>query len=238
MDGLFFEVKPKADEAQRSRSFVKPSHGLTPNHHSCPAFSRLTPSPPVCSGARERSSTWRGQMDEGEMRYKLTMIGFRTVHHQTTMAMLPWVVSEICRSVKKDPSVGSLHSATAEGLMDPTLCNKTVCLYVSASWVRCVSAMGESSLWDPLTHTVLFECRPHQVTKMIHNSQEPSVFACLVRGALKCSCYVFQCLDCTKVGTCDVVSSLTCQEIKLKLCDQRFTYTHGHGSHKLGARND
>uniref|UniRef100_A0A3Q2ZPJ5 TBC1 domain family member 4 n=1 Tax=Kryptolebias marmoratus TaxID=37003 RepID=A0A3Q2ZPJ5_KRYMA len=122
----------------------------------------------------------------GERRYKLTMIGFRPVHHLTTITMLPWVVSEICRSVKKDPS--------------------TVFLYVSVSWVRCVAAMGEQSLWDPLTHTVLFECRPHQVTKLIHNSQEPSVFACLVRDAQKCACYVFQCLDCTKVP--EIISSL------------------------------
>ncbi|XP_017262173.1 TBC1 domain family member 1 isoform X2 [Kryptolebias marmoratus] len=209
MDGLFFEVKPKGGEAQRPGRSDKPSRGLTPNHHSCPSLSHFTSSPQspqICAGARERSSTWRGQMDEGERRYKLTMIGFRPVHHLTTITMLPWVVSEICRSVKKDPSARPLYSVTAASQMDPTLCNKTVFLYVSVSWVRCVAAMGEQSLWDPLTHTVLFECRPHQVTKLIHNSQEPSVFACLVRDAQKCACYVFQCLDCTKVP--EIISSL------------------------------
>lgn len=206
MDGLVFEVKPKRGEVQRPQSLDKPSRGLTSNHHSCPSLSRLTSSPQSpqrCSGARERSSTWRGQMDEGEIRYKLTMIGFRPVYHLTTMAMLPWVVSEICRAVKKDPCPGTPYAGTAGGPMDPTWCNKNIFLYVSVSWVRCVSAMGEQSLWDPLTHTVLFECRPHQVTKMIHNSQEPSVFACLVKDSLKCACYVFQCLDCTKVGMCE-----------------------------------
>uniref|UniRef100_A0A1A7XU50 TBC1 (Tre-2/USP6, BUB2, cdc16) domain family, member 1 n=1 Tax=Iconisemion striatum TaxID=60296 RepID=A0A1A7XU50_9TELE len=199
MEGLFFEVKPKRGEAQRP---YKPSRSLTPNHHSCPSLSRLTSSPQTVqksAGARERTSTWRGQKDEGEIRYRLTMIGFRPVHHLTTMAMLPWVVAEICRCVKTDQGPGGVQ-------MDPLSCNKTVFLYVSTSWVRCVSAMGERSLWDPLTHTVLFESRPHQVTKLIHNSQEPSIFACLVRDTLGSACYVFQCLDSTKVP--EIISKL------------------------------
>uniref|UniRef100_A0A3B3UZV2 PID domain-containing protein n=1 Tax=Poecilia latipinna TaxID=48699 RepID=A0A3B3UZV2_9TELE len=139
------------------------------------------------------------QMDEEEIRYQLTMIGFRAVHHLTTMAMLPWVVAEICRSSKKDPGAGPHHAARGS----PSCSNKTVLLCVSASWVRCVSVPAERRLWDPLTHTVLFECRPHQVTKLIHNSQEPSVFACLVKDSLKCACYVFQDLDSTKrVSAC------------------------------------
>uniref|UniRef100_A0A8C6LDH9 TBC1 domain family member 1 n=1 Tax=Nothobranchius furzeri TaxID=105023 RepID=A0A8C6LDH9_NOTFU len=135
----------------------------------------------------------------GEIRYRLMMIGFQPVSHLTTMSMLPWVVAEICRCVKKDQSPGGVQ-------MDPLSCNKTVLLYVSMSSVRCVSTMGEQSLWDPLTHNVLFECRPHQVTKLIHNSQEPSIFACLVRDPLGSACYVFQCLDSTKVP--EIISTL------------------------------
>uniref|UniRef100_A0A8C6L7C0 TBC1 domain family member 1 n=1 Tax=Nothobranchius furzeri TaxID=105023 RepID=A0A8C6L7C0_NOTFU len=177
-------MKPKRGEVQRAD---KTRRNLTPNHHSCPSLSHLTSSPQTvekCAGARERSSTWRGQKDEGEIRYRLMMIGFQPVSHLTTMSMLPWVVAEICRCVKKDQSPGGVQ-------MDPLSCNKTVLLYVSMSSVRCVSTMGEQSLWDPLTHNVLFECRPHQVTKLIHNSQEPSIFACLVRDPLGSACYVF-----------------------------------------------
>lgn len=198
MDGLYFDVKPKA---QRPRSSEKTQHNLTPNHHSCPSLSRLNSaaqSPQKCAGAWERVAPWRGQMDEEEIRYQLTMIGFRVVHYLTTMAMLPWVVAEICRSSKKDLGAGPRHAAGGS----PSCSNKTVFLCVSASWVRCVSVLAERRLWDPLTHTVLFECRPHQVTKLIHNSQEPSIFACLVKDSLKCACYVFQGLDSTKVGTC------------------------------------
>uniref|UniRef100_A0A3B3YCC9 TBC1 domain family member 1 n=1 Tax=Poecilia mexicana TaxID=48701 RepID=A0A3B3YCC9_9TELE len=137
-----------------------------------------------------------------EIRYQLTMMGFRAVHHLTTMSMLPWVVAEICRSSKKDQGAGPRPAARGS----PSCSNKTVLLCVSASWVRCVSVPAERRLWDPLTHTVLFECRPHQVTKLIHNSQEPSVFACLVKDSLKCACYVFQGLDSTKVP--EIISTL------------------------------
>ncbi|XP_014887863.1 TBC1 domain family member 1 isoform X3 [Poecilia latipinna] len=205
MDGLYFDVKPKGSEAQRPRSSEKTRHNLTPNHRSCPSLSRLTSAaqtPQKCAGAWERGAPWRGQMDEEEIRYQLTMIGFRAVHHLTTMAMLPWVVAEICRSSKKDPGAGPHHAARGS----PSCSNKTVLLCVSASWVRCVSVPAERRLWDPLTHTVLFECRPHQVTKLIHNSQEPSVFACLVKDSLKCACYVFQDLDSTKVP--EIISTL------------------------------
>uniref|UniRef100_A0A671TL02 TBC1 domain family member 1 n=1 Tax=Sparus aurata TaxID=8175 RepID=A0A671TL02_SPAAU len=125
------------------------------------------------------------------VRYKLTLIGSLPVHHLTTMAMLPWVVAEISRG---------------GGQLDPSTRNQTVFLCASASWVRCVSVLGEGVVWDPLTHTLLFECRPHQVTKLIHNSQEPSSFGCLVRDAPNCACYVFQCQDSTKVP--EIISTL------------------------------
>ncbi|KAK5606812.1 hypothetical protein CRENBAI_015236 [Crenichthys baileyi] len=213
MDGLYFEVKPKGGEAQRQQSSEKARHNLTPNHHSCPSLSRFNSaaqSPQKCAGVWERAAPWRGQMEEEEIRYQLTMIGFRVVHHLTTMAMLPWVVAEICRSTKKDSVAGPHHSGGGGG--PPSCNNKTVFLCVSASWVRSVSVLAERLLWDPLTHTVLFECRPHHVTKLIHNSQEPSIFACLVRDSLKCACYVFQCLDSTKSADLSLHLSSTCHE--------------------------
>ncbi|XP_057698817.1 TBC1 domain family member 1 isoform X5 [Corythoichthys intestinalis] len=120
-----------------------------------------------------------------EVQYKLTLIGSITVHRMTTMAMLPWVVAEVSRS--QEPSTN-------------------VSLYVSPSWVRCVCMRAEGLLWDPLTHTVLFECQPHQVSKLIHNSQEPSSFGCLLRDTPCCACYVFKCQDSTKVP--EIISTL------------------------------
>uniref|UniRef100_A0AAZ3R7B3 TBC1 domain family member 4 n=1 Tax=Oncorhynchus tshawytscha TaxID=74940 RepID=A0AAZ3R7B3_ONCTS len=132
--------------------------------------------------------------EEEEVQYRLTLVGCLPVHHLTTMAMLPWVVAEIGR-----PRVSSRR-------------HQAVCLCVSASWVRCVWTEEEVARdrrpWDPLTHThtVLFECRPHRVTKLLHDSREPCSFGCLVRDTHLCYCYVFQCQDCTKVP--EIISTL------------------------------
>uniref|UniRef100_A0A7N6C2G8 TBC1 domain family member 1 n=1 Tax=Anabas testudineus TaxID=64144 RepID=A0A7N6C2G8_ANATE len=146
--------------------------------------------------------------EEEEVRYMLTLVGSLPVHHLTTMVMLPWVVAEIRRSrpAGKEPVAGMQRGTHRGGRVDPSTSNQTVFLYVTASWVRCVSFVGQGIVWDPLTHAVLFECRPHQVTKLIHNSQEPSSFACLVRDDPSCACYVFQCQDSTKVP--EIISTL------------------------------
>ncbi|XP_008276644.1 TBC1 domain family member 1 isoform X1 [Stegastes partitus] len=205
MEGLYFEVKPRRNEAPRPGTSDKPCPNLTSNHRSCPSFSKLTSSTQYLQKhAQERMAAWGGKLEEEgeeEIRYQLTMIGALPVHHLTTMAMLPWVVAEISRSrsLEKDLGFGG-------GQSGPATCDQAICLCVSASWVRCVSVLGQGVVWDPLTHTVLFECRPHQVTKLIHNSQEPSSFACLVRTKPNCACYVFQCQDSTKVP--EIISTL------------------------------
>ncbi|XP_045075955.1 TBC1 domain family member 1 isoform X2 [Coregonus clupeaformis] len=150
------------------------------------------------------------------------------------MAMLPWVVAEIGRPrpgererpaggrpgspASRHPHTGTGHKHTGNGggpseVESVSLRDQTVRLGVSASWVRCVWTEEEESdrrPWDPLTHThahtVLFECRPHHVTKLLHNSREPCSFGCLVRDAHLCHCYVFQCQDCTKVP--EIISTL------------------------------
>ncbi|GAA6214698.1 TBC1 domain family member 1 [Lates japonicus] len=211
MEGLYFDVKPRGDKPHTPGSSDKPRPNLTSNHRSCPSFSHLassTQSPQKPIRARGRIPTWGGKLeeegeedDEEEVRYKLTLTGSLPVHHLTTMAMLPWVVAEISRSqpAEKEPGVGVRQSP-------PPTSRQVVFLCVSASWVRCVSVLGEGLVWDPLSHTVLFECRPHQVTKLIHNSQEPNSFGCLVRKTPDCACYVFQCQDSTKVP--EIISTL------------------------------
>lgn len=212
MEGLYFEVKPRRDEPPRPRSSEKPRPKITSNHRSCPSLSHLassTPCPQKLTSARKRTATWGEKVEEEgeeeeeeEVRYKLTLNGSLPVHHLTTMAMLPWVVAEISKSQPAEKELGAGSGGPRGGQLDPSTRNQTVFLCVSASWVRCVCVLGEGVVWDPLTHTVLFECRPHQVTKLIHNSQEPRSFGCLVRDAPNCACYVFQCQDSTKVGVC------------------------------------
>uniref|UniRef100_A0A3Q3EBM9 TBC1 domain family member 4 n=1 Tax=Labrus bergylta TaxID=56723 RepID=A0A3Q3EBM9_9LABR len=199
MEGLYFEVKPRPGSSEKP-----PLHHIS-NPGSSPSLSHLSFSS-VCSqkvtSAEKRVTTWGGRVvDEAELeeevRYRLTLIGSLPVHPRTTMAMLPWVVAEIsrCHSAEKEPAAGH-----------------TVLLCVSASWVRCMSVLGEKVVWDPLTHTVLFECRPHQVTKLLHNSQEPRSFGCLVREAPNCACYVFQCQDSTKVP--EIISTFSSHSTK------------------------
>uniref|UniRef100_A0A667XJL4 TBC1 domain family member 1 n=1 Tax=Myripristis murdjan TaxID=586833 RepID=A0A667XJL4_9TELE len=145
---------------------------------------------------------------EEEIRYRLTLIGSLPVHHLTTMAMLPWVVAEIGRSQpgERELGAGSRSGGSGGKQLDVPARNQPVSLCVSASRVQCVCIGAEGVAWDPLSHTVLFECRPHRVTKLIHNSQEPSSFGCLVRDTHHCACYVFQCRDCTKVP--EIISTL------------------------------
>lgn len=210
MEGLYFEVKPKRDEPCRTRSSEKPRSNLTSNHRSCPSFSYLassTQSPQKLTHWKTTATWGENEEEEEEVRYTLTLIGSLPVHHLTTIAMLPWVVAEIRRShpAGKEPLAGMRRGAHIGGQFDPSTSNQTVFLCVTALWVRCVSFVGPGIVWDPLTHTVLFECHPHQVTKLIHNSQEPSSFACLVKDFPSCACYVFQCQDSTKVGVCGYV---------------------------------
>ncbi|KAK2817002.1 hypothetical protein Q5P01_025193 [Channa striata] len=214
MEGLYFEVKLRRDELRRPENSEKPCSKLTSNHRSCPSFSHLTSSTqfPQKLSDRDRTAIWgenvEEEEEEEEVRYKLTLIGSLPVHHLTTMAMLPWVVAEISRPrpAGKEPDAGVRSETRGAVQLNPSPLNQTVCLCVSASWLRCVSIVGQGLVWDPLTHTVLFECRPHHVIKLIHNSQEPSSFGCLVRDTPSCACYVFHCQDSTKVP--EIISAL------------------------------
>ncbi|TWW59369.1 TBC1 domain family member 1 [Takifugu flavidus] len=189
MEGLYFEVKSRRGEKERI------SDNRHPNLTSCSAISRRSSSSLLyCkpSSMRRRMEAISQENEEEndvvEVRYKLTLIGSLSVHYLTTMAMLPWVVAEISKAQDSEKK-------PAERGPSPQI----VFLCVSVSWVRCVSILGEELLWDPLTHRLLFECLPHQVTKLIHNSQEPSSFGCLVRDSANCACYVFRCQDSSKV---------------------------------------
>uniref|UniRef100_A0A8C2F2J2 TBC1 domain family member 4 n=1 Tax=Cyprinus carpio TaxID=7962 RepID=A0A8C2F2J2_CYPCA len=116
----------------------------------------------------------------------LTLVGSLAVHPQTTMAMLPWVVAEIRR-----PRLGEKNrNLEFNGAHSPEI----------SLWYC------PGKLWDPLQHMVLFDHRPHRITKLIHNSQEPSYFGCLLREEKKAACYVFRCQDQMKVP--EIISTL------------------------------
>ncbi|CAO2639861.1 TBC1 domain family member 1 [Lemmus lemmus] len=127
--------------------------------------------------------------------FGLQLVGALPVHSLTTMPMLPWVVAEVRRlsgqGSKKEPGA------------------KQVRLWVSPSGLRCEPDLRTSQQWDPLICSSIFECKPQHVHKLIHNSHDPSYFACLIKEDAANSqslCYVFKADDQTKVP--EIISSI------------------------------
>ncbi|XP_071412753.1 TBC1 domain family member 1 isoform X5 [Pithys albifrons albifrons] len=127
--------------------------------------------------------------------FSLQLVGSLPVHSLTTMSMLPWIVAEIrmlsTKSSKEEPGVSQIR------------------LYVSPASLRCEPDTGKIQQWDPLIYSSLFEYKPQHVHKLIHNSHDPSYFACLIKdGAAnqQSICYVFKADDQTKVP--EIISSI------------------------------
>ncbi|NXM92548.1 TBCD1 protein, partial [Oenanthe oenanthe] len=127
--------------------------------------------------------------------FSLQLVGSLPVHSLTTMSMLPWIVAEIqllsAKTSKEEPSVSQIR------------------LCVSAASLRCEPDTGETQQWDPLNCSSLFEYKPQQVHKLIHNSHDPSYFACLIKDEAanqRSICYVFKADDQTKVP--EIISSI------------------------------
>ncbi|XP_026503781.1 TBC1 domain family member 1 isoform X7 [Terrapene carolina triunguis] len=119
--------------------------------------------------------------------FSLQLVGSLPVHSLITMPVLPWIVAEIRRlsmqSSMEEPSTSQIR------------------LYVSPASLRCEPDTGKSQQWDPLICSSLFEYKPQHVHKLIHNSHDPSYFACLIKdGAVnqQSICYVFRAADPTK----------------------------------------
>ncbi|XP_033069848.1 TBC1 domain family member 1 isoform X4 [Trachypithecus francoisi] len=133
--------------------------------------------------------------NEVSVDFGLQLVGSLPVHSLTTMPMLPWVVAEVRRlsrqSSRKEPVT------------------KQVRLCVSPSGLRCEPEPGRSQQWDPLICSSIFECKPQHVHKLIHNSHDPSYFACLIKeDAIRRQsiCHVFKADDQTKVP--EIISSI------------------------------
>ncbi|NWH78335.1 TBCD1 protein, partial [Piaya cayana] len=127
--------------------------------------------------------------------FSLQLVGSLPVHSLTTMSVLPWIVAEIrmlsTKSSKEEPSVSQIR------------------LYVSPASLRCEPDTGKIQQWDPLIYSNLFEYKPQHVHKLIHNSHDPSYFACLIKDEAanqRSICYVFKADDQTKVP--EIISSI------------------------------
>lgn len=133
--------------------------------------------------------------NEASVDFGLQLVGSLPVHALTTMPMLPWVVAEVRR----------LSGQTSR--KEPV--TKQVRLCVSPSGLRCEPDLGKSQPWDPLICSSIFEYKPQHVHKLIHNSHDPSYFACLIKedaARRQSICYVFKADDQTKVP--EIISSI------------------------------
>ncbi|XP_072663743.1 TBC1 domain family member 1 isoform X1 [Canis lupus baileyi] len=133
--------------------------------------------------------------NEVSVDFSLQLVGSLPVHSLTTMPMLPWVVAEVRR-------LSAQASRKEPGTRQVRLC-------VSPSGLRCEPEPGKSQQWDPLLCSSIFECKPHHVHKLIHNSHDPSYFACLIKdnaASQQSICYVFKADDQTKVP--EIISSI------------------------------
>ncbi|XP_022537448.2 TBC1 domain family member 1 isoform X1 [Astyanax mexicanus] len=211
MEGICFQVKPRADSA--------PSHPL----------SAPSPKPPRESPGRDKEND--EEQDEQEIQYRLTLVGLLVVHPLTTMPMLPWVVAEIRRPRLKQRS----FSTSPSGARTLEIQDHPVILQISVSSVRCVLDMaGPGRQWDPLQYPVLFEHRPHRVTKLIHNSQDPSYFGCLLRDDRRAACYLFRCQDHHKVP--EIISTL--RQASKSSARQEDTTAKPNDNHQDNGRHD
>ncbi|KAK1175338.1 TBC1 domain family member 1-like [Acipenser oxyrinchus oxyrinchus] len=136
--------------------------------------------------------------EKNSLYYRLQLVGFLPVHTLTTTPMLPWIVAEIRR-----------HSS--QGVRS-ALIPRWVKLYISQAAVCCEMDAGYSQQWDPLHYNIIFEHQPQRVYKLIHNSNDPSYFACLIREpgpglpGNKSTCYVFRSADQAKVP--EIISTI------------------------------
>ncbi|XP_063778495.1 TBC1 domain family member 1 isoform X2 [Pseudophryne corroboree] len=145
------------------------------------------------------------------LEYNLQLTGSLTLNAFTTMPMLPWIVAEIKRK-----------SLSRSNNLQP------VRLFVSATCLCCEPDPGGSQQWDPLIFSSIFEYNPLRVQKLIHNSQDPNYFACLLKEDdiihRQSTCYVFRSADKSKVpeiiGAIRQAGKLARQEeIHSHLCD-------------------
>lgn len=124
---------------------------------------------------------------DDSVNFCLQLVGSLPVHPLTTTPVLPWIVAEI-----QQLSTQSLKEKSTQ-----------VQLSVSPTKLRCDPDTGKLRQWDPLVCFSLFAHSPQHVHKLIHNSHDPSYFACLIKdGAVNqhSICYVFKADDQTKVS--------------------------------------
>ncbi|XP_028447845.1 TBC1 domain family member 4 isoform X1 [Perca flavescens] len=129
---------------------------------------------------------------KSDRRFALTYIGWSSLDRRTTLPMLPWLVAEIRRRSEK-------------GDCGPMVQPREVQLVLNPPFVRCVPSSSNNS------SVFIFEHKAQLISRFIHNSNDLTYFAYLLRGQpdnpeSEMSCHVFKASDPNQVP--EVISSI------------------------------
>ncbi|XP_045910822.1 TBC1 domain family member 4 isoform X1 [Micropterus dolomieu] len=129
---------------------------------------------------------------KSDRRFALTYVGWSSLDRRTTLPMLPWLVAEIRRRTEK-------------GDCGPVAQPREVQLILNTPFVRCVPSNSNNS------SVFIFEHKAQLISRFIHNSNDLTYFAYLLRGQpdnpeSEMSCHVFKACDPNQVP--EVISSI------------------------------
>ncbi|XP_031144104.1 TBC1 domain family member 4 isoform X4 [Sander lucioperca] len=129
---------------------------------------------------------------KSDRRFALTYIGWSSLDRRTTLPMLPWLVAEIRRKSER-------------GDCGPVVQPREVQLVLTPPFVRCVPSSSNNS------SVFIFEHKSQLISRFIHNSNDLTYFAYLLRGQpdnpeSEMSCHVFKASDPNQVP--EVISSI------------------------------
>ncbi|XP_010788939.1 TBC1 domain family member 4 isoform X2 [Notothenia coriiceps] len=113
--------------------------------------------------------------------FSLTYIGWSSLDRRSTLPMLPWLVAEIRRKCEK-------------GDCGPVVQPREVQLALNPPFIRCVPSNSNNS------SVFIFEHKAQLISRFIHNSNDLTYFAYLLRGQpdnpeSEMSCHVFKAGD-------------------------------------------
>ncbi|XP_072266724.1 TBC1 domain family member 4 isoform X4 [Pyxicephalus adspersus] len=133
---------------------------------------------------------------KGEKRFRLWYVGWSSLDRRTTLPMLPWLVAEIRRRAERQDPPGCVAP-----------CREVQLLLVTPH-LRCVPALNGAS---GNSAVFIFEHKAQHIARFIHNSQDPSYFAYLIKTQpdnpeSEMACHVFKATDPSQVST--VISSI------------------------------
>lgn len=131
------------------------------------------------SGAEEKENS--PPRADSDRRFSLSYIGWTTLDRRTTLPMLPWLVADIRRKSERGDCGPQVQPRDVQLVLNPPL-------------LRCVPSNNSNS------SVFIFEHKAQLISRFIHNSNDLSYFAYLLRGQpdnpeSEMSCHVFKACD-------------------------------------------